>query len=98
MQYTATSYAEPVLRVFDDVLEPSRDIVVTHAGESRYLVERVRFNQVLGDVVERRLYRPVLTVADRLGVQARRLQNGSVHRYVVYSLAALLIVLIWAVA
>jgi formate hydrogenlyase subunit 3/multisubunit Na+/H+ antiporter MnhD subunit len=96
MQYTATSYAEPVLRVFDDVLKPARDVIVTHAGESRYLVDRVLFRQDLRDVVERRLYRPVLTIADRFGVSARRLQNGSVHRYIGYSLFALLIVLVLA--
>lgn len=96
MQYTATSYAEPVVRVFDDVLQPSRDVVVTHAGESRYLVERVRVEHRLVDVVERRLYRPVLVFADRLGVAARRIQNGSVHRYLLFSSAAFLVVLIVA--
>ena len=45
MQYTATSYAEPLSRVFDDALRPERDVLVTHAGESRYLVERVQFRQ-----------------------------------------------------
>ncbi len=45
MQYTATSYAEPLSRVFDDALRPERDVVVTHSGESRYLVERVQFQQ-----------------------------------------------------
>ena len=30
MQYTATSFAEPLQRVFDDVLRPDTDIEVTH--------------------------------------------------------------------
>lgn len=97
MQYTATSYAEPVVRVFDDVLKPSRDVEVTHAGESRYLVQRVKFSQNLTDVIEHRLYRPVLSAADRLGVRARSIQNGSIHLYLLYSFAAILIVLIVAV-
>ena len=41
MQYTATSFAEPLQRVFDDVLRPDVDIDVTHYDESRYLVEKV---------------------------------------------------------
>jgi len=94
MQYTATSYAEPLARVFDDALRPERDIVVTHAGESRYLVERVQFRQRMGDVVETTVYLPGLRLADRLGIQARRLQNGSIHRYLLYSFVALLVVLI----
>jgi len=97
MQYTATSYAEPVVRVFDDVLKPSRDVEVTHAGESRYLVNRVRFSQSLTDLVEQRLYRPVLSAADRFGIRARIIQNGSIHLYLLYSFAAILIVLIVAV-
>ena len=37
MQYTATSFAEPLQRVFDDVLRPDTDVEVTHLAESRYL-------------------------------------------------------------
>ncbi len=94
MQYTATSYAEPLVRVFDDVLRPTRDVQVTHAAESAYLVERVAFSQQLGDGVETRVYRPVLGLVWRVGEAARRLQNGSVHRYLGYSFAALLVVLV----
>jgi hydrogenase-4 component B len=94
MQYTATSYAEPLARVFDDALRPERDIEVTHTSESRYLVERVEFRQRLDDVVEARAYRPMLRVADRVGLAARRLQNGSIHRYLGYSFVALVAVLV----
>lgn len=94
MQYTATSYAEPLVRVFDDVLKPSRDVQVTHVGESRYLVQRVQVQQRVSDVIETRLYRPVLNVAQRFGILARHAQNGSIHRYLSYSFIALLTVLI----
>ncbi|WP_198416973.1 proton-conducting transporter membrane subunit [Cryobacterium sp. TMS1-13-1] len=94
MQYTATSYAEPLVRVFDDVLKPSRDVQVTHVAESRYLVERVRVEQSVSDVIETRLYRPVLNLFQRYGVVVRHVANGSIHRYLSYSFVALLIVLI----
>jgi NADH:ubiquinone oxidoreductase subunit 5 (subunit L)/multisubunit Na+/H+ antiporter MnhA subunit len=94
MQYTATSYAEPLARVFDDAIRPERDVVVTHSSESRYLVERVQFRQQFDEVVEARLYRPLLRVGDRVGVAARRLQNGSIHRYLGYSFIALVAVLV----
>jgi hypothetical protein len=94
MQYTATSYAEPLARVFDDALRPERDVDVTHLSESRYLVERVEFRQQVFDVVEVRLYRPLVVLAGRIGVAARQLQNGSIHRYLGYSFAALLLVLL----
>ncbi|MDH6236577.1 proton-conducting transporter membrane subunit [Cryobacterium sp. CG_9.6] len=94
MQYTATSYAEPLVRVFDDVLKPSRDVQVTHVGESRYLVERVKIEQRVSDVIETRLYRPVLNLLQRYGIVARHAANGSIHRYLTYSFVAFLIVLI----
>ena len=72
MQYNATSYAEPVMRIFDDALQPRRDVVVTHVGESAYLAERVRFAQQVDDVVEVRLYRPLVAAADALADRARR--------------------------
>jgi hydrogenase-4 component B len=96
MQYTATSYAEPLARVFDDALRPERDIEVTHASESRYLVERVEFRQRLDDVVEERFYRPAMRLAEWVGVAARQLQNGSIHRYLAYSFLALVAVLVLA--
>jgi hypothetical protein len=94
MQYTATSYAEPLVRVFDDVLKPSRDVHVTHVAESRYLVEHVRVEQRVSDVFETRLYRPVLNLFQRYGIVVRHIANGSIHRYLSYSFAALVIVLI----
>lgn len=94
MQYTATSYAEPLMRVFDDVLKPSRDVQVTHLGESRYLVERVQAEQHVQDGVETRLYRPLLNLAQRFGTLARHAQNGSIHLYLAYSFFALLTVLV----
>ena len=94
MQYTATSYAEPLVRVFDDVLKPSRDVQVTHLGESRYLVERLHVEQRVTDIIEKVLYRPVLNGAQRFGKLARHAQNGSIHRYLIYSFVTLLIVLV----
>jgi formate hydrogenlyase subunit 3/multisubunit Na+/H+ antiporter MnhD subunit len=94
MQYTATSYAEPLVRVFDDALQPTRDLEVSHEAESRYLVNRVQFRQSLSDVVEDRVYRPAIALLARVGERARYVQNGSIHRYLGFSFAALTIVLL----
>ncbi|MEU1629180.1 proton-conducting transporter membrane subunit [Streptomyces sp. NPDC020096] len=96
MAYTATSFAEPLQRVFDDVLAPEQDVDVTPVRESAYLVERVRFSRRVPDRIEHRLYGPVLAVLARAGEWARRLAAGSVHRYLGYGffgLVALLLVL-----
>ena len=94
MQYTATSYAEPLVRVFDDALQPRRDVQVTHADESRYLVSRVRFRQRVTDLVSDRLYEPLVRVSLAVGVAARRIQNGNIHRYLGFSFTALIVVLL----
>ncbi|WP_248961471.1 proton-conducting transporter transmembrane domain-containing protein [Sphaerisporangium perillae] len=94
MEYTATSFAEPLQRVFDDVLEPESDLDVTPTKESAYLVESVRFRARIPDRIERRLYDPVLAAAGALGRAATGLANGSVHRYLAYGFYALTAVLV----
>ncbi|WP_214104083.1 proton-conducting transporter transmembrane domain-containing protein [Acrocarpospora catenulata] len=89
MEYTATSFAEPLQRVFDDVLAPESDVDVTPARESAYLVERVSFQTRVPDRIERRLYDPLVAAAAAAGGVARRLANGSVHRYLAYGFCAL---------
>jgi hypothetical protein len=96
MEYTATSFAEPLQRVFDDVLRPDLDVDVDHRAESRYYVEAVRYRQGIRDAVEHRLYAPVLRAARWWGRVARRLQDGSVHRYLAYAMVALIVVLVVA--
>ncbi len=94
MQYTATSFAEPLQRVFDDVLAPQHDLDVSHAVESRYYIERVAYVSANDDVVERRLFRPVLALARWWGVRARGIANGSVHRYLAYGFVVLVLALV----
>ena len=94
MEYTATSFAEPLQRVFDDVLAPETDVDVTPSAESAYLVERVQFYARVPDRIEYRLYRPVLAATRVVGDAARGLANGSVHRYLGYGFVAFLGVLI----
>jgi formate hydrogenlyase subunit 3/multisubunit Na+/H+ antiporter MnhD subunit len=94
MEYTATSFAEPLTRVFDDVLRPESDVDVTHHEESQYLVRSVRYRQRVGDRVEQLLYPPVLAGGHKFGAALSRLQNGSVHRYLALGLLGLIVVLV----
>lgn len=96
MEYTATSFAEPLQRVFDDVLEPEQDVDVTHLQESRYLVDSIEYRRRVPDRIERRLYQPLLAFARAWGQAGRQLATGSVHRYLgygFYAVAGLLVVL-----
>ncbi|WP_243653538.1 proton-conducting transporter membrane subunit [Pseudonocardia endophytica] len=88
-EYTATSFAEPLQRVFDDVVRPESDVDVTHHRESRYLVDAVRYRLRVPDRIEHRLYLPVLAAVRAWGRAATRLADGSVHRYLGYGFVTL---------
>jgi formate hydrogenlyase subunit 3/multisubunit Na+/H+ antiporter MnhD subunit len=96
MQYTATSFAEPLQRVFDDVLRPDTDIEITHQRESEYLVDQVRFRNQLADTVADRLARPVLAAVWWCARWMRAAHPGNVHRYLAYGAIGVLLVLVIA--
>ena len=94
MEYNATSYSEPLVRVFRSSLQPTRLVDVVHPDDAPLLVAEMSFNQETVDVIEDRVYGPATRAALRLGDLARRVQNGSIHRYVGFSFVALLVVLV----
>ena len=94
MQYTATSFAEPLERVFEDVLRPTHDVDVSHLDESRYYLEKVSYRTSTADVIEQSLYRPAIRAVRWWGERSRVAQNGSVHRYLAYGLVALVILFV----
>ncbi len=96
MQYTATSFAEPLQRVFDDVLRPDTDVEVTHFAESQYLIEKVTYRARLDDPVEQRFYVPVVHAVATWAQWVRRAHNGSIHLYLSYGALWMLIVLLVA--
>ncbi|MEV6336590.1 proton-conducting transporter membrane subunit [Nocardia vinacea] len=91
MQYTATSFAEPMQRVFDDVLRPDTDIEITHLAESRYLVDKVAYRARITDTIEQRLYRPVTRAIRIAALVVARGHTGSVHLYLAYGAVGVLI-------
>ena len=94
MEYTATSFAEPLQRVFDDVLAPETDVDVTPVKESAYLVSAINYRLRIPDRIENRLYRPLIRAFVTIGTAARRLASGSMHRYLAYMLTAVIVVLV----
>jgi hypothetical protein len=94
MEYTATSFGEPLTRVFEDVLRPTHDLDVSHVAESRYYVEAASFHTSHDDAFERHGYGPAASGLAWWGTLARRVPNGSVHRYLAFGLVALVVVLV----
>lgn len=96
MQYTATSFGQPLQRVFDDVLRPDTGIEVTHLEETRYHVEKIAYRANVADAIEDRVYAPVLRAVARCAQAIRHAHNGSVHLYLGYGALGVLIVLVVA--
>ena len=94
MQYTATSFAEPLQRVFDDVLRPDTDVAVTHVAESRYLIEKITFRMAQADAIEEHLYWPVVRAVAAAARGVRRAHTGSIHLYLLFGAAGLLVAIV----
>ena len=94
MEYNATSYAEPLVRAFGGSLRPKRTIDVVNPDDAPLLVEEVSFSQRTVDLVDERIYLPASRALLRVGDLARRLHNGSIHRYLAFSGLALVLVLV----
>ena len=93
MEYTATAYAEPLRRIFSAVYRPSEDVTVDHHPESRYFVQSIAYRASILPWFERYLYEPVLAWVRRWGRRAQSVQSGSVHAYLAYVVAALVLLL-----
>ncbi|GJN97690.1 oxidoreductase [Mycobacterium marinum] len=96
MECTPTSFAQPLQRVFDDVLRPDTGIEVTHLEATRYHVEQIAYRAHLSDAIEDRVYAPVLRALAWCAQVIRRAHNGSVHLYLGYGALGVLIVLVVA--
>ncbi|MGV0626580.1 proton-conducting transporter transmembrane domain-containing protein [Mycolicibacter minnesotensis] len=96
MQYTATSFAQPLQQVFDDVLRADTTVEVTRQAPSSYYVDRMAYRARVADVVEERWYRPLLQAVAAAAQLVLRAHTGSVHLYVAYGAVGVLIALLVA--
>ncbi len=96
MQYTATSFAQPLQRVFDDVLRPDTDIEVTPVADADYQVRTIAYRARMTDSLEDLLYTPIVRGIAGCAQLVRRAHTGSVHLYLAYGALGVLIVLVAA--
>jgi hydrogenase-4 component B len=96
-EYTATAFANPFKRVFALLYRPVKELDIEFHPESRYFVRTITYYNEGRVIFEDALYRPLLRMIQALARQARVLQSGSVHGYLVYILIALVALLILTV-
>jgi NADH:ubiquinone oxidoreductase subunit 5 (subunit L)/multisubunit Na+/H+ antiporter MnhA subunit len=96
MEYTSTAFAEPLRRVFADLLRPTGDVTVETHPESSYFTQSIRYRSRVRTWFEEVFYQPLFSLVKPLGSTGRFIQSGSVHRYLGYIFAALLAFLLLA--
>jgi hydrogenase-4 component B len=91
MQYTASSFAEPVIEPFAATLHRK----VQEEAPTGYFPQKARHEVRLGDLAGERLIVPATRqVLAALG-KLRVIQQGRVHLYLVYILVTVVVLLVW---
>ncbi len=91
MQYTASSFAQPLTKMFATFLSPRTkcekpdELFPVHAS----------FHSETEDLFAQKLYRPLFLGVERLALALRFLQAGRVQLYILYIGLTLLLLLIW---
>lgn len=93
-QYTATSFAQPISRLFGSIYHYTVAIRL-RGKQRRHFPESVGVQTTHEPYLETRVYAPLLRSIQRLaGSLLLRLQAGSIHQYLLYMLFALVILLL----
>jgi hydrogenase-4 component B len=97
MEYTATGFVQPIKRVFATIYRPAVKLETEFLEESRYFAKRRHFEFHVEPVFQKYLYDPIIafftTMADRVKV----IQGGSLHLYLMYIFATLIVLLLFTV-
>jgi len=93
LQYTGSSFAEPVTSRFAWALRPT----IEWAEVTGYFPTAARFASHVDDTVLDRLLKPFARIVLVLTAWFRSLPQGQLQRYILYVLALLLPLLVWAV-
>jgi hypothetical protein len=91
MQYTAASFAQPILALFTPVIH-SR---VEQQGPEGYFPEKAHYEEHLGDMAGERFLLPAARRVVRVLSRLHVIQQGRVQLYLVYIAVTLVVLLVW---
>lgn len=95
MQYSGAGFAKPIRLFFRRILLPERNIDVAYHGSSPF-PRLVQYSGRIPALFEERFYLPLRALSMQTAARLRLLQSGSVQAYLLYMLAALVILLLVA--
>ncbi|HET9372464.1 MAG TPA: proton-conducting transporter membrane subunit [Vicinamibacterales bacterium] len=90
MEYTSTAFAEPLRRVFAELIRPTQDLSIAFHPQSEYFVRSITYRSAIVPWFERYLYAPIIAGLTRWAIRVRALQSGSAHAYLTYMVIALI--------
>ncbi|HPK53421.1 MAG TPA: hypothetical protein PK114_03110, partial [Smithellaceae bacterium] len=93
MQYTASSFAQPVIELFQFFLRTKKHLVIPDT----YFPSAANFASHTPDIGRELIYTPVFTGIKKLFLRMKIVQEGRIHIYVLYIVVTLLVLLFWNV-
>ena len=97
MQYTATGFSKPVRIVFRAIFRPQRELKVEEGG-SPYFIKSAEYKVSTQSVFEKYIYEPFVRFVFTFARKARyAVQTGSIHTYLLYIFAAIILMLVYYV-
>ena len=91
MQYTASSFAEPILRFFRSAT--SFKVHLVRSGN--YFPKKLELSSNVTDAPEHFIFRPVYVALRRFSKALLKLQSGHIPQYLFYILLAVVALLLW---
>lgn len=95
MEYTATSFSQPIRKIFKAFFRPRNSIQREfYADSNQYMRKTIRVESTTRSLFEEHLYTPVVSATIFLFDKIRRIQTGKVNSYLLYILITLVLLLI----
>jgi len=91
MQYTASSFAQPLTDLFQIVLGTRKH----GTAPNGFFPPRATFETHTPDAAREHLFAPLFRLIDRALSPVRRMQHGRIHEYLLYIALVLILLLIW---
>lgn len=91
MQYTASSFAQPLVELFAGVLRTRRHVEPPRGA----FPPAAQLSTHTPEIVDDALYRPAFSFVARWAERLHALQHGRVQLYVLYIALALMVLLVW---
>ena len=91
MQYTASSFAQPIIDLFQFFLRTKKHITISDS----YFPAAANFKAHTPDISREGIYKPLFKAIESFFQRMRVVQEGRIHIYVLYVVVTLLILLFW---